>query len=81
MGCELSPSYVIFHRCYEDVKEHFKEEHYLCEEDECANVQFTNSFRSELDLKAHISQHHLKGVKRQVFRLLCSIIPAAFSSR
>lgn len=49
---------------YNDVKEHFREDHYLCEEDECARIQFTNAFRSEMDIKAHKAQYHLKGAKR-----------------
>lgn len=51
-------------REYADVKDHFREEHFLCEEDHCAEVEFTNAFRSELDFKAHKAQYHLKGAKR-----------------
>ena len=57
---------LLFYRCYDDVKVHFREDHYLCEEDECAQVEFTNAFRSDLDLKAHKAQYHLRGVKRYV---------------
>ena len=58
--------WLLFYRCYDDVKVHFREDHYLCEEDECAQVEFTNAFRSDLDLKAHKAQYHLRGVKRYV---------------
>jgi len=36
---------------YEDLKTHFKGEHFLCEDGECANAQFTNAFRTDIDLK------------------------------
>lgn len=39
---------------------HFREEHYLCEEGNCANEQFVGAFRTEIDLKAHIAVHHSK---------------------
>jgi len=35
------------------LKEHFKQEHYLCEEENCANEQFTSVFRDEIDLKGN----------------------------
>ena len=43
---------------YEVLKEHFKEKHFLCEEPECAQAQFTHAFRTEIDLKKHIAQEH-----------------------
>ena len=30
---------------------HFRDEHYLCEEGNCINEQFTSAFKSEIDLK------------------------------
>ena len=33
------------------LREHFKQEHYLCEEGDCVNEQFTSAFRDEIDLK------------------------------
>ena len=46
------------------MRDHFKSEHFLCEEDECANEQFTAVFRSEIDLKAHVAHTHLKGMSK-----------------
>ncbi|CAI9720090.1 E3 ubiquitin-protein ligase ZNF598 [Octopus vulgaris] len=43
---------------YSVLKEHFRKEHYLCEEPECANAQFTHAFRTDIDLKKHITQEH-----------------------
>lgn len=33
------------------MREHFKNEHYLCEEGDCAHEQFTAVFRDDIDLK------------------------------
>lgn len=52
-----------YYETYPDLKDHFKSSHYLCEEGECANVQFTNSFRSDIDLKAHLVNAHKDAYK------------------
>lgn len=62
--CEADGVTNEYYKEYESLKEHFRESHYLCEEDECCNVQFTNSFRSDIDLKAHKASAHSKGMKR-----------------
>ena len=46
------------------MKDHFRESHYLCEEDECEYAQFTNAFRSDIDLKAHKAAEHGRGMKK-----------------
>ena len=36
---------------YDFLREHFKKDHYLCEEGSCYEEKFTSAFRSEIDLK------------------------------
>lgn len=43
---------------YAVLKEHFRKKHFLCEEPECAQAQFTHAFRTDIDLKKHIAQEH-----------------------
>lgn len=40
-----------YYNSYEDLRNHFLEEHYLCEEGECKNEKFTSVFRTDIDLK------------------------------
>lgn len=40
-----------YYNSYDDLRNHFLEEHYLCEEGECKNEKFTSVFRSDIDLK------------------------------
>lgn len=52
---------------YPDLKNHFGDDHYLCEEDMCKYEQFTSVFRSDIDLQAHrASKHSQKMSKAQV---------------
>lgn len=46
------------------MREHFKSEHFLCEEEECADEQFTSVYRSEIDLRAHIAHDHSKNMSK-----------------
>lgn len=46
------------------MRNHFKTEHFLCEEDECADEQFTSVFRSEIDMRAHVATTHCKNMSR-----------------
>ena len=48
----------------EEMRDHFKTKHFLCEEDECADEQFTAVFRSEIDLRAHVAVTHAKNMSR-----------------
>lgn len=50
------------------MRNHFKSEHFLCEEEECANEQFTAVFRTDIDLKAHVNSVHLKGLSKMETR-------------
>lgn len=46
------------------MRAHFKKDHFLCEEDECVDEQFTAVFRSEIDLRAHIALAHSHGMSK-----------------
>jgi hypothetical protein len=50
------------------MRHHFKAEHFLCEEDECAEEEFTAVFRTEIDLKAHKATVHSKSMSRMEAR-------------
>ncbi|TMW40327.1 hypothetical protein DOY81_014593, partial [Sarcophaga bullata] len=52
-----------FYRDYSALTEHFRQDHYLCEE--CATVEFTGAFRTEIDYKAHVASVHGKGMNKQ----------------
>lgn len=43
---------------YAYLREHFREQHFLCEEGRCSAEQFTHAFRTEIDLKAHRTACH-----------------------
>lgn len=38
-------------RSYDYLRNHFRDQHYLCEEGDCYNEKFTSAFRSDIDLK------------------------------
>ncbi len=46
---------------YEFLREHFRDEHFLCEQDECIHEKFTSAFRSDIDFQAHkLAKHSRK---------------------
>ncbi|GLH02957.1 E3 ubiquitin-protein ligase ZNF598 [Gryllus bimaculatus] len=50
-----------FHRYYSSydyLRDHFRADHFLCEEGSCMDEKFTSAFRSEIDLKAHRASVH-----------------------
>lgn len=53
---------------YKTLRDHFLNDHYLCEEGDCADAQFTNAFRSDIDLKSHQAHEHSKAQTRQQAR-------------
>lgn len=67
------PDLFDFLREYRYLRDHFREKHFLCEEDECARTEFTNAFRSEIDIKAHVSTTHSKHLGRHQARQLRTI--------
>ena len=49
---------------YNDLRSHFRDEHFLCEERECFHEKYTSVFRSDIDLQAHrLSKHNKKLTK------------------
>lgn len=50
------------------MRDHFKSEHFLCEEDDCLEEEFTAVFRSEIDLRAHKATVHSKTMSRMEAR-------------
>ncbi|XP_067672577.1 E3 ubiquitin-protein ligase ZNF598-like [Haliotis asinina] len=57
-----------YYNDYEDLKQHFRERHYMCEMDHCVGVQFTNVFRSEIDMKAHIAKEHHQRLNKAQYK-------------
>lgn len=43
---------------YNELRKHFKQAHFLCEEGECLHEKFTSVFRMKVDYQAHIAQNH-----------------------
>ncbi|XP_039290343.1 E3 ubiquitin-protein ligase ZNF598 [Nilaparvata lugens] len=43
---------------YESLRDHFRKDHYLCEEGTCYEEKFTAVFRTEIDLRAHRASVH-----------------------
>lgn len=41
----------IFFRSYDWLRKHYYDNHYLCEEGNCVNEQFTSVFRTSIDLQ------------------------------
>lgn len=50
---------------YDVLRDHFRSQHYLCEEGECADVKFENAFRSQIDFKSHRATFHSKSLSKQ----------------
>ncbi|XP_018335121.1 E3 ubiquitin-protein ligase ZNF598, partial [Agrilus planipennis] len=53
-----------YYNSYNDLRKHYLEEHYLCEEGDCKYEQFTSVFRTDIDLKAHITSAHGKSLSK-----------------
>ncbi|CAL8122875.1 unnamed protein product [Orchesella dallaii] len=47
-----------YYDSYDDLRIHFRKEHFLCEEEDCKEERFTTAFRTEIDLKAHLTSAH-----------------------
>jgi len=51
---------------YNELKKHFKSQHYLCETDECAHKELEAAFKTKIDYQAHlVSAHSQKMSKSQ----------------
>ncbi|KAL1495013.1 hypothetical protein ABEB36_010503 [Hypothenemus hampei] len=57
-----------YYNAMEDLKQHFREEHFLCEEGECKTMLLTAVFKTEIDLKAHIATHHGRNMSKSANR-------------
>ncbi|KAL0100074.1 hypothetical protein PUN28_019499 [Cardiocondyla obscurior] len=53
-----------YYSSYDYLREHFRQEHYLCEEGVCAEEKFTSVFRTDIDLKAHKAGVHGKQLSK-----------------
>ncbi|PSN32860.1 hypothetical protein C0J52_10305 [Blattella germanica] len=51
-----------YYSSYEYLREHFRSEHFLCEEGGCLEEKFTSVFRTEIDLKAHRASVHGRSI-------------------
>nr|XP_032520590.1 E3 ubiquitin-protein ligase ZNF598 [Danaus plexippus plexippus] len=58
----------LYYASHAALAHHFRTEHYLCEEGECAGQHLTAVFRSEIDLKAHRATVHGRGLARGAAR-------------
>ncbi|KAK3490129.1 hypothetical protein B0T13DRAFT_405591 [Neurospora crassa] len=56
-----------YYRNYDALEEHFKQDHYICQERECLEKKFV-VFDSELDLKAHQLSEHGNSLSKDVRR-------------
>lgn len=50
---------------YVDLRQHYQQGHFLCEEGDCINEQFTSVFATKLDLQAHRTAAHMGNLTRQ----------------
>ncbi|RVE44467.1 hypothetical protein evm_010871 [Chilo suppressalis] len=58
----------LYYASHTALAQHFRTDHYLCEEGECAGQHLTAVFRSEIDLKAHKATVHGRGMNRGAAR-------------
>ncbi|KAJ8730213.1 hypothetical protein PYW07_017251 [Mythimna separata] len=58
----------LYYASHSALAHHFRTDHYLCEEGECAGQHLTAVFRSEIDLKAHKATVHGRGLARGAAR-------------
>lgn len=57
-----------FYCAYEDLREHFRDAHFLCEEGECKDEKFTRVFRTDIDFRAHRAQVHSQSMGKAAAR-------------
>ena len=55
------------------MQDHFRKAHFLCEEGNCVDIQFTSCFRTSIDLKSHKANHHSKGMTSAQMRQMRNI--------
>lgn len=55
-----------FYGVYGMLRDHYKQDHYLCEEGDCLKEEFTSVFPTEIDLKAHKALVHCKNLRNKL---------------
>ncbi|KAJ2945924.1 hypothetical protein O0L34_g4839 [Tuta absoluta] len=58
----------LYYASHSALAHHFRADHFLCEEGDCAGNHLTAVFRTEIDLKAHKATVHGKGLTRGAAR-------------
>ncbi|XP_017758804.1 PREDICTED: zinc finger protein 598 isoform X2 [Eufriesea mexicana] len=53
-----------YYSSYDYLRDHFRQEHFLCEEGMCVEEKFTSVFRTDIDLKAHKASVHSKQLSK-----------------
>ncbi|KAI4502498.1 hypothetical protein M0802_002410 [Mischocyttarus mexicanus] len=53
-----------YYSSYEYLRDHFRQEHFVCEEGVCIDEKFTSVFRTDIDLKAHKTSVHGKQLSK-----------------
>lgn len=54
----------LFYGTIQELRNHFKAEHYLCEESDCSEEGMAIAFRTEIDMKAHKASVHSRGLSK-----------------
>ena len=53
-----------YYSSYDYLRDHFRQEHFLCEEGMCSEEKFTSVFRTDIDFKAHKTSVHSKQLSK-----------------
>lgn len=69
---------MVYSSDFDLLRDHYRSNHYLCEIDQCKDVQFTNVFATDFEFRAHQSAQH--GKTRAQARQL-GTIPVEFQTR
>ena len=54
----------MYYRTPNELRLHFKQDHFLCERGDCKQEIYTSAFSTEIDYKAHISSVHAADLKK-----------------
>lgn len=58
---------------YHSLRQHFRREHFLCEEGPCRHVKVTSVFATKIDLQAHRAAEHSSGLSKAEVKQLRQI--------
>jgi len=58
--CHLCTSDSVYYSTFALLRDHYRSAHFLCEIDQCRDVQFTNVFPNEFEFRAHQAAQHSK---------------------